>query len=126
MPANTIYVGRPSRWGNPFGFVKQGGRWVITIHDHPYYHVDTIRKALRQAVPTYNSFPTKQLAVEAAIEAYCFLLHLHPDQHKKAMSMEYVSTMSDLAALHGKHLACWCPPDQPCHADVLLEWAQCA
>jgi len=22
--------------------------------------------------------------------------------------------------LHGKNLACWCPPDQPCHADVLL------
>lgn len=22
--------------------------------------------------------------------------------------------------LHGKNLACWCPLDQPCHADVLL------
>lgn len=25
--------------------------------------------------------------------------------------------------LHGKNLACWCPLDQPCHADVLLEIA---
>jgi Domain of unknown function (DUF4326) len=25
--------------------------------------------------------------------------------------------------LRGKNLACWCPLDQPCHADVLLEWA---
>jgi len=25
--------------------------------------------------------------------------------------------------LAGKDLACWCPLDQPCHADVLLEWA---
>lgn len=25
--------------------------------------------------------------------------------------------------LHGKDLACWCPLDQPCHADVLLEIA---
>lgn len=25
--------------------------------------------------------------------------------------------------LRGKDLACWCPLDQPCHADVLLEWA---
>lgn len=25
--------------------------------------------------------------------------------------------------LQGKDLACWCPLDQPCHADVLLEWA---
>jgi hypothetical protein len=25
--------------------------------------------------------------------------------------------------LRGKNLACWCPLDQPCHADVLLEVA---
>jgi hypothetical protein len=28
-----------------------------------------------------------------------------------------------LAALRGKNLACFCPLDQPCHADVLLELA---
>lgn len=27
------------------------------------------------------------------------------------------------AELRGKDLACWCPLDQPCHADVLLEIA---
>jgi hypothetical protein len=27
------------------------------------------------------------------------------------------------AELGGKDLACWCPLDQPCHADVLLEFA---
>lgn len=27
------------------------------------------------------------------------------------------------AELGGKNLACWCPLDQPCHADVLLEIA---
>lgn len=26
-----------------------------------------------------------------------------------------------LAELRGKNLACWCGPDQPCHADVLLD-----
>jgi hypothetical protein len=26
-------------------------------------------------------------------------------------------------ALRGKDLACWCPPGQPCHADVLIEVA---
>jgi hypothetical protein len=25
--------------------------------------------------------------------------------------------------LRGKNLACFCPPDQPCHADVLIEIA---
>jgi len=29
----------------------------------------------------------------------------------------------DVSALRGKDLACWCPLDQPCHADVLLELA---
>ena len=27
------------------------------------------------------------------------------------------------AALRGKNLACWCPLDGPCHADLLLEIA---
>ena len=27
------------------------------------------------------------------------------------------------AELRGKHLACWCPLDGPCHADVLMEIA---
>lgn len=31
--------------------------------------------------------------------------------------------MTDLARLRGKDLACWCPLDQPCHGDVLLEFA---
>jgi hypothetical protein len=30
---------------------------------------------------------------------------------------------AELAELRGKDLACWCAEDQPCHADVLLEWA---
>ena len=29
----------------------------------------------------------------------------------------------DLAELRGKDLACFCPLDQPCHADVLLRMA---
>lgn len=28
-----------------------------------------------------------------------------------------------LPLLRGKDLACWCPLDKPCHADVLLELA---
>jgi hypothetical protein len=29
----------------------------------------------------------------------------------------------DLRELAGKDLACWCKPDAPCHADVLLRLA---
>ena len=31
--------------------------------------------------------------------------------------------MDKVRELRGKNLACWCPLDQPCHADVLLELA---
>lgn len=29
----------------------------------------------------------------------------------------------DLSPLRGKQLACWCPLDKPCHADILCELA---
>ncbi|MEI6212221.1 MAG: DUF4326 domain-containing protein [bacterium] len=29
----------------------------------------------------------------------------------------------NIMKLRGKNLACWCPPGEPCHADVLLEIA---
>lgn len=32
-------------------------------------------------------------------------------------------TRTDIEELRGKNLACWCKPSEPCHADVLLEWA---
>jgi hypothetical protein len=35
----------------------------------------------------------------------------------------YPSTADIIAHLRGKDLACWCPLDQPCHADVLLRVA---
>jgi len=31
--------------------------------------------------------------------------------------------LSHLPELRGHDLACWCPLDQPCHADVLIELA---
>jgi hypothetical protein len=31
--------------------------------------------------------------------------------------------LKNLHRLKGKNLACWCKPDSPCHADVLLELA---
>jgi hypothetical protein len=39
-------------------------------------------------------------------------------------AMESIGTLDDfLAPLRGKDLACFCPLDQPCHADVLLKLA---
>ena len=33
------------------------------------------------------------------------------------------STVDMIVELRGKNLACWCALNQPCHADVLLEFA---
>jgi hypothetical protein len=41
------------------------------------------------------------------------LISMHATLYRSAIKSE----------LRGKNLACWCPLDQPCHADVLLEIA---
>ena len=83
MPANTVYVGRPTVWGNPFivGAKLIGGKALTG----------------RKAMALYRQY---------ARDAF---------------------NQRDLqACLRGKNLACWCPLDQPCHADILLEMANLA
>ena len=72
MPPNTVYVGWPSSWGNPFVIGRDG----------------TAAQVVHLYAAEYGTG--------------------HP---------------SWLEPLRGKHLACWCPLDRPCHADVLLELA---
>lgn len=43
--------------------------------------------------------------------------------HSGAMGSYELDLLEVRAELGGKNLACWCPLDQPCHADVLLEIA---
>ena len=80
MPANTVYVGRPSVWGNPFvvGSELIGG---------------------------------EKLSAEKSIALY------------RQYAREAFNERDLRACLRGKNLACWCPLNQPCHADVLLEMA---
>jgi hypothetical protein len=48
-----------------------------------------------------------------------YQFRLHAEAHH-AICADYY------AELRGKNLACWCPLDQTCHADVLLELANAA
>jgi len=41
----------------------------------------------------------------------------------EAMRTDQGRAALNLATLRGVDLCCWCAPDQPCHADVLLELA---
>lgn len=85
MPAGAVYVGRGSKWGNPF---KVGSEMCPTR---------------KEAV----------LAYECLILSRFVHLSKPPVQGEAAIRAE----------LHGKDLACWCPLDQPCHADVLIRIA---
>ena len=93
-PKNAIVVARPSRWGNPFTI--QGAR------EAEYQGTDGELRAMcagafRQFLADRYYWPHGE-----PIRAH-ILSHLHH--------------------LRGHDLACWCPLDQPCHADVLLELA---
>lgn len=83
MPPNTVYVGRPTKYGNPFreGDFNDVGEKISKLRAVQNYRYYLKRK-----------YPFGQLA-------------------------EF------LAPLRGKDLACWCPLDCACHADVLIELA---
>lgn len=74
MPEGAVYVGRGSKWGNPF------------------------------PVPGYSR--------EESLRRFTLM----------TTSLQNLSP-GHYAELRGKDLACWCPVDKPCHADVLLEIA---
>lgn len=76
MPDNTVYVGRPTQWGNPFPVDKTtSGEESVSL----------FRTYVLGRISNGTGYP--------------------------------------LQPLRGKNLACWCGPDERCHADVLLELA---
>jgi Domain of unknown function (DUF4326) len=58
-----------------------------------------------------NPFRVEEHGRERAIELYERRLLAEPD------------LLAQLPALRGRRLACYCPLDQPCHADVLARLA---
>lgn len=114
-PAGAIYVGRPTRWANPFAVTWNGLCWQV---------IDTGDRSLglREEPQTFTE---KDKPLALAFATSLFELHTGP------MGLyEYDADM--LAALRaelgGRDLMCWCPlpaPGEPdhCHAAVLLDLA---
>lgn len=50
-------------------------------------------------------------------------LHGYREYLEAAQAANPEEFANELAKLRGKNLACWCAPEQQCHVDVLLEWA---
>lgn len=130
MPENTIYVGRGSAWGNPFKLQgdmiyldcshrrKIMDPWVYLCMGDIKLVVILYRRLIHGAMAERMisldlkaSDPT-EWTLEKAAENVNDLLHW---RHR-------FETL-DITDLTGKNLACWCPLDQPCHADVLLKFA---
>ena len=74
IPQGAVYVGRPSKYGNPFVVGKDGTR--------------------QEVIEKYREYVEDRLAEDSG---WC-------------------------EPLRGKDLICFCAP-LPCHADVLLEYA---
>lgn len=84
MPSNTIYVGRGSKWGNPYVIGDAMVSDLIVMDTYVLFSIDDVLKEYER----------------------------------------YINNSEiDLKPLKGKNLACWCPLDKPCHADILLKLA---
>jgi hypothetical protein len=112
-PAGAIYVGRGSRWGNPCTQVRypalDGSEWERegrlgkrSGETHAFVHPDK----------TITSHLVQDATPEQAVAMYRDWLKACPSL-ADAVRVE----------LAGRDLMCWCPTDQPCHGDVLLELA---
>jgi hypothetical protein len=107
MPPNTVYVGRPSKWANPYPI----GGWVQRDDEERWPHVARLIPGGPQAL----GIPFVQVRVisaEMAVQAYFDYIVERPGLFLAAAE-----------ELRGKNLACWCRVDHPCHGDVLLEIA---
>lgn len=93
MPPNTIYVGRPTVWGNPFTAKE--------------WKKDGEKVSPTALVLMYQILLSEVFGV--------FKKKYKQTDEEKLLLHEF------LKPLRGKNLACWCALDKPCHADVILE-----
>ena len=101
MPEGAVYVGRPSEWGNPYVI----GAWCSPA-SMPFFEYPV--KDAEQAVAYFTRWLDGDIHVPLS----------GWNRHRNAPTADEIR-----AELAGKNLVCWCPLDQPCHADVLLEIA---
>lgn len=123
MPPNTVNVTRPGRFGNPFDFRSSDCCWLALSYgcrgDRLGRQEASVRAFREWIKPLAKG--KKLVRMERGVRfgnaekdfqvGRCFIVGPPP-------TIDAVR-----AELRGKNLACFCPLDQPCHADVLLEIA---
>jgi hypothetical protein len=78
-----------------------------------------------------NPFEADVLGQHGAVDAYAVHLAAYFGWEYRTVRRAFYPWPVDssafanwIAPLQGRDLACWCPLDQPCHADVLLHLAR--
>ncbi len=108
MPPNAMKVDRSTRWGNPFSCTPHGCQVKPCGCCEPFRCCTLVfREFVVSGIEGRESCTGSIVAAFDAAEGY-------PYRNK---------LVAGLPLLRGKNLACWCAPDKPCHADVLLEIA---
>lgn len=116
MPENAVYVGRPTVYGNPFQPYKRPcGCWDLRDDNGVTNYAECMCLYRSSGLP-------RSEAVESAVRMFFLDLTYWLGGR---ISMQN-GLAEAIAELRGKDLACWCPLDQPCHADVLLAIANSA
>lgn len=109
MPENTVYVGRGTKWGNPYRMGRAGqDGWCVQLPDDGGTTVGF-------GPHVCPGGTTRLAAAQEAVRLYA-----ETEVEYELGSLTRADIRTELA---GKNLSCWCPLDQPCHADVLLEVA---
>lgn len=112
MPAGAKYVGRPTKFGNPF---KLCGDMI-------YYDASHRRKILSPWVLLYDNGGH---TINEVVGLYRDLL-FDPETKKhdieEAIREKFRIMQKSIEELNGKDLACFCNVKNPCHCDPLLEF----
>lgn len=108
MPEGAIYVGRPTIFGNPV---------VCTPHGCSRHHCGCC-EPFRCCVDVYEEWLTS--GIEGRDSNTGSLIIALDGAAGYPCRTELVRRLPDL---RDHDLCCWCPLDQPCHADVLLALA---
>lgn len=108
MPENAVYVGRPTKFGNPVVCTPHGcQRKPCDCCEAYRCCVDVFREYVVSGIEDRGSYTGSFIIALDGMAAY----------------PRRTALVEALPTLRGKDLACWCPLDKPCHADVLLELA---
>lgn len=121
MPEGAKYVGRGTKWGNPFVVGKTQVR-IPALDGAEWEHEDRLHKVSGQK----NFFCTGTDERGMPVGIWHQVEDATPEQCVELYRRRWIH-LADLDALRaelaGLDLACWCPLDRPCHADVLLTLA---